>query len=103
FLGQWKSAIEAANLTAPEAWKNLINSRAVADHELLKLQTEWKTDAKTKVQDALTALPQALADAGLPAAEVQETLSTPLQSFLTSIENEDEPARVAALPDRANR
>lgn len=103
FLGHWKSAIEAANVTAPEAWKNLVNSRAVADHELLKLQTEWKTDAKTKVQDALTGLPQSLADAGLPAAEVQETLSTPLQSFLAALESEREPARVAALPDRATR
>jgi len=34
---------------------------------------------------------------------VQETLSTPLQSFLTALENEHEPARVAALPDRATR
>ena len=103
FVGQWKSAIEAANVTAPETWKNLVNSRAVADHELLKLQTEWRTDAKMKVQDALTGLPQALADAGLPAAEVQETLSTPLQIFLTALDSEREPARVAALPDRATR
>jgi len=103
FLNQWKSAIEAANVIAPEAWKNLVNSRAIADHELLKLQTGWKTDAKTKVQSALTSLPQTLADAGLPAAEVQETLSTPLQAFLASVEVETEPARVAALPDRANR
>jgi hypothetical protein len=103
FLNQWKSAIEAANVIAPETWKNLVNARAIADHELLKLQTEWKTDAKTKVQDALTGLPQALADAGLLAAEVQETISTPLQSFLTALEIEIEPARVAALPDRATR
>ena len=103
FLGQWKSASEAASVTTPEVWKSLVNSRAVADHELLKLQTEWKTDAKTKVQEALTGLPQALADAGLPTAELQETLSTPLQSFLTALESEREPARVAALPDRATR
>ena len=103
FLGQWKSAMEAANVIAPETWKSLVNSRAIADHELLKLQTDWKTDAKSKVQNALTGLPQTLADAGLPAAEVQETLSTPLQAFLASLEIETEPARVAALPDRAHR
>jgi hypothetical protein len=103
FLGKWKSAIDAANITTPDAWKNLINSRAVADHELLKLQTEWKTDARAKVQNALTSLPNALATAGLPVAEVQETLSTPLQSFLAALESEREPARVAALPDRAAR
>jgi hypothetical protein len=103
FLGKWKSAIDAANLATPDVWKNLVNSRAVADHELLKLQSEWKTDARAKVQNALTSLPNALAAAGLPGAEVQETLSTPLQSFLAALESEREPARVAALPDRAAR
>ena len=103
FLAQWKLAIDAANVSTPEVWKSLVNSRAVAEHELLKFQTEWKTDAKAKVEGAIAGLPEALANAGLPPAEVQETLSTPLQSFLTALESESEAARTAALPERATK
>jgi hypothetical protein len=84
-------------------WKSLVNAKAVADHELQTTQTGWKTTAKDTAESALAALPGDLAAAGLPASELQETLSTPLQTFLGSIDGEGDPRRIAVLPDRASR
>ena len=103
FLSQWNGAIAGVEIISPEAWKGLVNAKAIADHELRGLQGEWRARAKQLAEEAVTRLPSDLAAAALPSAEFQETLSTPLQSFLATVDAESELARIAALPDRAAR
>jgi len=103
FLRNWNTALASGCIMAEDTWKDLQNSKATAELELTRQLTQWREDARRVAQDAIAGLPQALAAAALPAAEVQETLATPLNTFIASIDQESQPARVAALPQRAER
>ena len=103
FLNLWGHANATATVVTPEVWKTLVNAKALADHELLSLQTQWKADARATADSALADLPGDLAAAGLPASECQESLATPLNGFLATLDAETDATRIAVLPDRAAR
>jgi hypothetical protein len=103
FLTQWGDANAAATVVTPEVWKTLVNAKALADHELLSLQIQWKADARAIADKALAELPGRLAAADLHTVECQESLATPLNGFRATLDAEADPTRIAVLPDRATR
>ena len=103
FMGNWRTATANASVASDGIWKELQDSHGAADLELKKAVSEWREEARKRAQDALGRLPEDLAAAGLPAPELQETLAVPLNGFLASLDNETDPVRVAALPERASR
>ncbi|MFQ5791754.1 MAG: hypothetical protein ACE5JI_14875, partial [Acidobacteriota bacterium] len=100
FLQEFSTAERSTALADPEVWKTLQGAKASASLELGSLLEQWRADARDRIQRALEQLPQALAEAGLP-AELEKALTAPLTGFLTTIEGELDPTRVAALSDRA--
>src|SRR5205814_1279349 len=103
FLDNWQTARASAKVAAEGIWKDLQNAKAAAGLELEQLLAEWREEARSRVQDALSRLPAELAASNLPAAEIQESLVAPLQTFLASLDNETEVTRVSTLPERADR
>jgi len=103
FLTQWGDANTAVTVAMPEVWKTLVNAKALADHELLALHTQWKAVARTTADKALAELLGDLAAAGLPAAKCQESLATPLNGFLATLDAETDTTRISVLPERATR
>jgi hypothetical protein len=101
FLSNWRSAVEQGVVAQENTTKDLKNSKALAEHELQKLLSTWRDEARKMAQDALDGLPVELSAAEL--TDIQETLSVPLNTFLAGLENETDVARVAALPERAAR
>lgn len=99
-LREFSTAERTASLADAEVWKTLQGAKATASLELGTLLDEWRAEARDRVQRALEQLPQALAGAGLP-AELEPKLAGPMTAFLETADGETDPARVAALPDRA--
>jgi len=102
FLGDYQTAQAGARFAEPEVWKQLQTAKANADLELQSLLSSWRDEARQILNGALSRLPSDLDQHGLEQTLAKE-LSAPLESFAKSLDNETDPARVAALQDRARR
>ena len=103
FSGQWKSAVETASVINDATWKQLRTARGNADTELAELLVSWREEARSIAKKALADLPKLLEANKIPPAEVQETLSVPLNTFLAGLDAEKDVTRVASLPERGAR
>lgn len=101
FLANWRAAVDLGKVTDEDTIKDLKSAKAMAAQELEKQLDIWREEARQTATTALDSLPAQLDTVGL--AEVLETFSLPLNSFLASLDMETEPARVASLPERATR
>jgi len=95
--------MEAASLISEATWKQLRTARGNAETELAELLASWREDARSIAKTALADLPKLLEAHKIPPAEVQETLSVPLNTFLAGLDAEKDVTRVASLPERAAR
>jgi len=99
FLNNWNTA--AQNATIAANWTGLQDARAAAELEMGSLMAEWREEARRVIQDGLDGLPELILIGGLPAAEFQDKLSSPLRTLLGLVDTETNPARVAALRHNA--
>ncbi len=101
FLEKWREATGMGTITQEPVIKDLKNARALAEPELQKQVDLWRDQARGRAQTALDELPGQLAAAGL--TDMQETLAVPLNTFMAGVDAETDVARVANLPERADR
>lgn len=101
FLKNWQAAFEQGNISDENTIKDLKNAKAQAEQELQKQLDGWREEATKTVEGSLEALPAKLAAVGL--GDIQETAAVPLNTFLAGLEKETDVARVASLPERAER
>jgi hypothetical protein len=66
------------------------------------LLSSWRDEARQVVNSALQRLPAALEQHHLE-AKLAEELAHPLDALLAGLDRDTDPARVAALPERARR
>ncbi len=102
FLDAYESAQEGQRFAEPDIWKSVQQTKAAAAIELDDLLNRWRDEARTIATEALARLPEDLMQRGLDPA-LAAVLSKPLEGFAASLENIKEPARVAALPQRARQ
>lgn len=102
FLGEHEAARTRARFADPDVWKNLQGAKAAAELDLTSLLESFRQDARRLVEAALVRLPADLQARSLDEA-LAGALAAPLDAFLANLHVEGEPARVAALPDRARR
>lgn len=102
FLADYMTARSGARFAEPDVWKQLQTAKANADLELQSLLSAWRDEARQVVNNALGRLPADLDQHDLDQSLTKE-LAVPLETFATSLDTETDPARVAALPDRARR
>ena len=102
FLDEFTAAGKQARFAEPDIWKAIQGTKASAELELQSLLETWRDDARQIAREALDRLPDNVRQHGLNDSLVQ-TLGRPLKSFLETLENETEPARVAALSQRARQ
>lgn len=102
FLGEYETARSGARFTETDVWKQILTAKASADLELQTLLSSWRASARQIAEDALDRLPQELRREGLE-DELASEMATPLRKFVAALDSETDPARVAALPERARR
>lgn len=102
FLEEYETARTSARFADPDVWKSVQAARAAAALELGTFLSSRREEARRLAMEALDRLPGDLKQHSLP-EELAKELATPLNAFLATLDNEKEPARVAALPDRARR
>ena len=99
-LSDYRAAASARTFAEQDAWSSLQSRKAGAMLEMTPLLDGWRREARTALTDALDRLPGDLSDRGLDAA-VAPPLSVPLAQLRDTLDSETQPARVAALPERA--
>lgn len=102
FLGEYEAARVGARFAEPEIWKAIQGAKAEAALELQTLLASWREEAWQIAKDALDRLPGDLKQRLLE-EELASELAAPLEAFVTALDIETEPIRVAALPSRAQR
>jgi len=102
FLGEYETAQVGARFAESEIWKTIQGGKAGAALEVQNQVASWCDEARKVVQDALARLPGDLKQQGLDEALAKD-MAAPLEAFVPTLDNEKEPARVAALPARARR
>lgn len=102
FLDEYEAARKDGRFLEADVWKKVQSSKAAAALELNSLISSWREEARGIVEDAKVRLPQDLKAKALDEGLAQ-TLAAPLDEFVAGLDVETEPARVAALPQRARK
>lgn len=102
FLDGYEAARKDARFLEPDVWKKVQASKAAAALELNSHLSSWCEEARGIVGEAKARLPQDLKVRALDEG-LAETLIGPLDQFVAGLDEETEPARVAALPQRARK
>ncbi len=102
FLDEYEAAHRDGRFLEAEVWKKVQSSKAAAALELNSLLASWRAEARGIVEEAKARLPQDLKANGLDEGLAQR-LAAPLDEFAAGLDAETEPARVAALPQRARK
>ncbi|HXG33320.1 MAG TPA: BREX system P-loop protein BrxC [Bryobacteraceae bacterium] len=100
FLGEYQAAQSCARFAEPEIWKGIQGAKAGAELELQSLLDAWRQEAHQIARGALERLPDDLRREQFP-EELGNKLAAVLEAFIAALDRETEPARVAALPARA--
>jgi hypothetical protein len=102
FLDAYEAARKDARFLEPDVWKKVQSSKAAAALDLTSHLSAWRDEARRIVEEAKAWLPQDLTARGLDEG-LSTALTAPLDEFVAGLDEETEPARVAALPERARQ
>lgn len=102
FLDEYEATSKDRRFLEPDLWKKVQSSKAAAALELNSLLASWRDEARGIVEEAKARLPQDLKAKALDEG-LAGTLAAPLDKFVRGLDEETEPARVAALPQRARK
>ncbi len=99
-MTEYEAAFAGARVAEPDVWTLLQGAKAAASLEIDSLLESWRDEARQIIENALKRLPSALRQPFLEEGLAKE-MAAPLEILLGVLDVEKEPARVAALPERA--
>jgi hypothetical protein len=102
FLDECEAARKDGRFLEPNVWKKVQASKAAASLELNSLLSSWREEAREIIENVKSRLPLELQEHSLD-GDLANTLAAPLNQFVAGLDAETEPARVAALPQRARK
>jgi hypothetical protein len=102
FVEEFEAARRGARVAEPAVWRGLQTVKADAELELQELLRRWREEARQVSTDARAGLAKSLEDLSLP-PELEQVLAARLIEFEGTIGGENDPVRVAALPERSRR
>ncbi|WP_447972352.1 BREX system P-loop protein BrxC [Nitrospira sp. Kam-Ns4a] len=102
FLDGYEAARKDARLLEQDVWKKVLSSKVTAALDLNSHLSTWREEARGIVAQAKARLPQDLEAKGLKTG-LAGTHVRSLDEFVARLDEETEPARVAALPQRARK
>ncbi|MBI4561962.1 MAG: BREX system P-loop protein BrxC [Candidatus Rokubacteria bacterium] len=102
FLAEYETAAVSSRLGEMDVWKSVQTAKAAAALELETFLASRRDEARRIATAARDRLPDDLKGQGVSPALAGE-LGSRLEGFVASLESEKEPARIAVLPERAQR
>jgi len=99
-LTEFRAARDQCSIADGPVWNSLQSKKASAPSAIKPVLDSWREEARQTIAKAIQRLPSDLAEHELDPS-LASTLTAPLDSFVASIDEQQTPIRVAALPRTA--